>query len=43
MGEISNEHGERFYQDIKEIESRYQRKITKDFLAGNCWFLQRKK
>ena len=41
MGEISDEHGKRFHQDIKEIENRYQGRITKDMLADNCKFLHR--
>ena len=41
MGEISDENGERFHQEIKEMENRYQRRITKNMLADYCWFLQR--
>ena len=28
MGEISDEHGERFHQEIKRMENWYQRKLT---------------
>ena len=41
MGEISDEHGKRFHQDIKKMENRNQGRITKNKLADNCWFLQR--
>ena len=41
MGKISNEHGERFHQELKVIENRYQGRITKKMLADYCWFLQR--
>ena len=33
MGEISNEHGERFHQEIKEMENRCQGRIAKNMLA----------
>ena len=41
MGKISDNHGERFYRDIDEIENRCQGRITRNTLADNCWFLQR--
>ena len=40
MGDISDEHGERFHQEIKEMENRYQGKVTKHMMADYCWFLQ---
>ena len=41
MGEINDEHGKRCHQQIKEIKSRYQGKITKNMMADYCWLLQR--
>ena len=41
VGEISDEHGKRFHQKLKEMENRYQGKII-NMLAGYCLFLQRK-
>ena len=40
MGDISDEHGERFHQEIKEMENRYQEKVTEHMMADYCWFLQ---
>ena len=40
MGDISDKHGERFHQKIKEIENRYQGKVTENMIADYCWFLQ---
>ena len=42
MEKISDENSKRFHQEIKEMESRYQGRITKNMLADYCWFLQRK-
>ena len=33
MGEISNEHGENFHQEIKEMENRCQGRIAKNMLT----------
>ena len=33
MREITYEHGECFYQKIKEMENRYQGRMTKNMLA----------
>ena len=41
MGEVSGEHGECFHQEIKEMENRYQGRVTETMLADYCWFLQR--
>ena len=32
LGEVSNEHGERFHQDIMAVEKRYQGKWS-----SICW------
>ena len=40
MGEISDELGKCFHQDIKVLENFYQGRITKNMLADYCWFLQ---
>jgi hypothetical protein len=41
FGEVSDEHGERFYQDIIVMEMRYQGKWTSSMLADYCWTLKR--
>ncbi|GBM56511.1 hypothetical protein AVEN_140585-1 [Araneus ventricosus] len=41
LGAVSEEQGERFHQDIKEIERRYQRKWNVSIIADYCWMLQR--
>ena len=41
LGEVSDEHGERFHQDILAIEKRYQGKWTSSMLADYCWTLKR--
>ena len=33
MGEISDEYGKLFHQEIKEMENRYQGRITKNMLV----------
>jgi len=33
LGEVSDEHGERFHQDIMSMEKRYQGKWTSRMLA----------
>ena len=40
LGDISNEHSVRFHQEIKEMENRYQGKVTEHMMADYCWFLQ---
>lgn len=40
-GDVSDEHGERFHQDIAEMESRYKGKWSPAMLADFCWNLQR--
>jgi len=41
LGEVSDEHGERFHQDIMAMEKRYQDKWTSSMLADYCWTLKR--
>ncbi|GBM56940.1 hypothetical protein AVEN_82431-1 [Araneus ventricosus] len=41
LGEVSEEEGERFHQDIKEMKRRYQRKWNLSMIAEYCWMLQR--
>ncbi|GBM78252.1 hypothetical protein AVEN_273337-1 [Araneus ventricosus] len=41
LGVVSEEQGERFYQDIKEIERQYQEKRNVTMIADYCWMLQR--
>jgi len=41
LGEVSDEHGERFHQDIMAMEKRYQGKWTSSMLADYCWTLKR--
>jgi len=41
FGEVSDEHGERFHQDIMAMEKRYQGKWTLSMLADYCWTLKR--
>ena len=36
LRDVSDEHGERFHQDISVIENRY-----KSMLADYCWSIQR--
>ena len=41
LGEVSDEHGERFHQDIMAVKKRYQGKWTSSMLADYCWTLKR--
>lgn len=41
LGKFSDEHGERFHQEIAVMESRYQGRWSTAMLADYCWFLQR--
>ena len=38
---VSDEHGERFHQDISSMEKRYQGKLNCAMLADYCWTLAR--
>jgi len=39
-GAVSDEHGERFHQDISSMEKRYQRKWNCATLTDYCWTWQ---
>jgi hypothetical protein len=41
MGKISDEHGERFHQEIKFMEKRYHSLWSRNMLADYCWMLKR--
>ena len=41
LGDVSDEHGQRFHQDIKVMESRYQGKFNPNMMGDYCWFLHR--
>ena len=43
LGELSEEQGERFHQDIKVMEERYQGRWDTHMMADYCWNLQRHK
>jgi len=40
-GAMSDEHGERFHQDVSSIEKRYRGKWNRAMLADCCWTLAR--
>ena len=40
-GSVSDEHGERFHQDIAVMEKRHQGKWSPSMLADFCWTLRR--
>ena len=41
LGNMSEEHGERFHQDIKSMETRYQGQWDVSMMADYCWCLKR--
>lgn len=41
LGAVSDEHGERFHQDIIQIERRYNGKWSAAMLADFCWLIRR--
>lgn len=40
-GAVSDEHGERFHQDIATMEDRYRGKLSPSLMADYCWTLIR--
>ena len=40
-GDVSDEHGKRFHQEIKIIEGRYQGNVSPAMMADFRWSLQR--
>ena len=41
LGDLSGEQGERFHQEIKVMEERYQGRWDQHMMADYCWILQR--
>lgn len=41
LGDVSDEQGERFHQDIAAMERRYQGRWDEGMLSDHCWFLMR--
>ncbi|KYQ49069.1 hypothetical protein ALC60_11871 [Trachymyrmex zeteki] len=41
LGDFSEEQGERFHQDIKVMETRYQGRWDVNMMADFCWTLKR--
>ena len=41
IGDVSEEQGERFHQDIKVMEQRYQGRWDSNMMADYCWNLMR--
>ena len=41
LGAVSDEQGERFHQDIRTMETRYQGRWNPSMLGDYCWFLTR--
>jgi hypothetical protein len=41
LGAVSEEQGERFHQDIKEMETRFQGRWNVSMMRDYCWLLHR--
>lgn len=41
LEDVSEEQGERFHQDIKVMEERYQGRWDSNMMADYCWSLMR--
>ena len=41
LGSMSDEQGERFHQDMKEMETSYQGRCDAVMMADHCWTLKR--
>lgn len=41
LGNYNKEYGERFHQNIREMERRYQGKWDANMKADYCWMLKR--
>ena len=41
LGVVSEEQGERFYKDLKIMETRYQGRWDCSMMADYCWSLKR--
>ena len=42
LGDLSEEQGERFHQDIRTMEERYQGRWNANMMADYCWSIQNK-
>ena len=42
LGNVSEEHGERFHQDIQVMEKRYQVRWNEAMMGDDVWYLMRK-
>ncbi|KDR12837.1 hypothetical protein L798_13260, partial [Zootermopsis nevadensis] len=40
-GAVSDEHGERFHQDISAMEQKYKSKWSAAMLVDYCWMVKR--
>ena len=40
-GDVNDEHGERFHQDISVMEHRYRGKWSAAILGDYCWMMKR--
>ena len=40
LGAVSDEHGQRFHQEISTMEKQYKGKWNSSMLAGSCWTLR---
>ena len=38
LGVVSDEHGERFHQDIAVVETTYKEKSNANMMGDYCWF-----
>lgn len=43
LGDVSDEQGERFHQDMATMERRYQGRWNEGMMSDYCWFLKRDK
>lgn len=41
LGSVSDEQGERFHQDMRDMEERYQGRWDKNMMADYCWSIKR--
>ena len=41
LGDVSEEQGKRFHQDIKMMEERYQGRLDAHMMSDYCWTLVR--
>jgi hypothetical protein len=41
LGVVSEEQGERFHQDLKDVERRYQGRWNVNMMADYCWSIAR--